>query len=337
MAKLKYTLDPYNRLVLDRRATESGLSKFRKVIDGRFKIGPKNALIYHIKAPLSKKEKLPHQIKLEGKWALTENHDLSVVLDKKGRKTLGDKITLKGKILDVKENALLFAVTTRTEQNMRLTYVLQLGGTWKADKYNRLNFHIKKEKGKHDILIFKGTWDINKSHHIIYTYEKAHLLRKKKKLHTLTFKGYWQVANRSRISYEFSGRSDSVFEFKTRASVFTGNRIKYELGIGVSGRVRPVKRVVTLSGRWKIVKNLGLAFEVKCRGKKPYYMVFGADASLTDNDTISFRLRNDIENKDIGTELKLSRKLLKGDGEAFLKLLRSNPETAVYLGAGLKF
>jgi hypothetical protein len=337
MAKLQYALDPYNRLVLDQKGTRSDLSKFRKVIDGRFKIGPKNVLIYHIKAPLAKKEKLPHQLKLKGKWALTGNYDLSLTLDKKGRKTLGDKLTLKGNIIDVKENALLFAVTTKTEQNRRLTYVLQLGGSWKADKYNRLNFHIKREKSKHDILTFKGAWDVNKSHQLIYTYEKAHLLRKKKELHTLTFRGYWKVTDKSRISYEFSKRSDSVFEFRTRASVFTGNRIKYELGIGVSGRTRPFKRAVTLSGRWKIVNNLGLAFEVKYRGKKPYYMVFGADAALTDKDTISFRLRNDIDNKAIGTELKLSRKLLKGDGEAFLRLLKSSPETAVYLGAGFRF
>jgi hypothetical protein len=337
MNELKYTLDPYNRLVLDWAGTKSDLSKFRRVIDGRFKIGPKNALIYHIKAPLAGKEGLPHHLKLKGKWGLTENHDLSLTLDKKGRETLGDKITFKGEILDVKKNSLLFAVTTKTKQNTRLTYVLELGGTWKADKYNRLAFHIKKEKGLHDILTFRSAWDINKSHYLIYQYEKAHLLRKKKKLHTLTFKGHWNVTNKSRISYEFSGRSDSAFNFKAKAGVFSGNQIKYELGIGISSRAKPVKRIVTFSGKWKIVKNLGLTFEVKYSDKKPYSMVFGADASLTDKDTISFRLRNDILNKNIGAELELSRKLIKGDGEAFLKLLKSNQETAVYLGMGVKF
>jgi hypothetical protein len=337
MAKLRYTLDPYNRLVIDRTGTKSDLPKYRRVLDGQFKTGPNNALIYHIKAPLAEGEGIPHQIRLKGEWALTEGHDLRLTLDKQGRETLGDKITLKGEILDVKENSLLFAISTKTKANARLTYVLELGGAWKADKYNRLTFHVKKEKGRHDILTFKGAWEINKDHQIIYEYEKARLLRKKKKLHTLTFKGHWNVTDRSRISYEFSKRSDSAFDLKTSAGIFKGNEIKCELGIGISGRAKPVKRTVTLFGRWKVVKNLGLVFEVKYADRKPYSMVFGADACLTDKDTVSFKLRNDIENRDIGAEIELTRKILKGDGEAFVRLLKSRQETAVYVGAGFRF
>ena len=45
MQKIRYEIDPHNRLV--RR-----LPRFRKVIDGKFKIDKKNTLIYHVKAPV---------------------------------------------------------------------------------------------------------------------------------------------------------------------------------------------------------------------------------------------------------------------------------------------
>ena len=337
MPKTRYELDPYNRLVLDKSGRKTSLMKFRKVLDGRFKADKSNNLSYHIKAPVFAKENIPHQLRLKGKWSLTDDHDLCLTLDKQGRETFGDKIALRGTILDVKENSLLFAVTTKTKKNTRLTYILQLGGTWKADKNNRLTFYIKKEKGKHDILTFRGAWDINKDHQVIYKYEKAALVRKKKKLHTLTFKGHWNVTGRSRISYELSRQSDSAFDLKTSAGVFKGSNIKYELGIGLSGWPKPVKRTVTLFGKWKLKKNLGLVFEVDYRDRKPCSMVFGADVRLTDKDTVLFKLRNDIENKNLGVDLELSRKMFKGDGEAFLRLLGSKQRSSIYAGASWKF
>ena len=250
---------------------------------------------------------------------------------------MGDKITLRGEILDAGKNSLLFAISTKTKENTRSTYVLKLGGSWKADKNNRLTFHVKKEKGKHDILTFKGAWEINKNHEIIYEYEKAALIRKKKQLHTLTFKGYWNIRDKCRISYVLSGRTDSAFDFKTSAGVFRDNYIKYELGIGLTNRVKPVKQTVTLFGKWKLKKGVGLIFEVKYEAKKVHAIVFGAEAKLTDKDTILFRLKNDIENRDIGVDLKLSHKILKDAGRAFVRLLRSGRESAIYAGAAWRW
>ncbi|MFH1553139.1 MAG: hypothetical protein ABID83_05860 [Candidatus Omnitrophota bacterium] len=333
MEKVRYEIDPYNRLVLDKTGKKSNLSKFRNVLDGRFKIDKNNNLSCHIKAPSAKREGVPHQLKLKGEWRLTDDHDLCLTLDKKGRDTLGDKILLKGNILDVNKNSLLFAVTTTTKENTRLTYVLELEGTWTADKNNRLTFHVKREKGAHDILTFKGAWKINKDHQIIYEYEKTSLTRKKKKLHTLTFKGHWYIRDKFRISYVLGKGTDSSFNFETSAGIFRDNCIKYELGIRLTTRAKPIKRSVILFGEWKIKKAAGLVFEVRCADKKVQTIVFGAEAKLTNKDTISFNLKNDIENKDVGVNLELSHKILKGDGEAFIRLLKAKRESAVYAGA----
>lgn len=337
MDKIRYELDPYNRLILNKAGRKGRLTKFRKVLDGRFRIDRNNTLSYHVKAPLSGKKNIPHQIRLKGEWKLTDDHDLRLTLDKEGRETLGDKITLRGEMLEAGRNSLLFAVSTKTRENTRLTYVLELGGSWKADKNNRLTFHVKKEKGRHDILTFKGAWEINKDHQIIYNYEKAALIRKKKELHTLTFKGHWDIRDKCRISYVLSGRTDSAFDFKTSAGVFRDNYIKYELGIGLTGRKEPVKRAVTLFGRWKLKKGTGLTFEVEYGAKKVQKIVFGAEAKLTDKDTILFKLRNDTGARDIGASLELSHRILKGDGEAFVRLLRSGRESAIYAGAAWRW
>ena len=161
---MRYEVDPYNRLVLRDTATTTDLPRFRKVIDGKFRVDKNNNLSYHIKAPLPEANKVPRQFKLKGKWSLTESHDLKLTLDKTCRKTFGEQIIVKGEILDVGAGSVFFAMKTRTKDSRKTLYVLRLGGAWKADKYNRLSFHIQKEKSRHDILTFTGMWDINKSH-----------------------------------------------------------------------------------------------------------------------------------------------------------------------------
>jgi hypothetical protein len=337
MRKIQYEVDPHNRLVISNSGEKSDLPKFRQVIDGRFRLGEDNNLSYRVKAPLPEDGNTPHQIKLRGEWSLTDDHELRLTLDGQGRQTFGDRITLQGEILDVDKNSLLFAVTTTTKDNTRSTYVLNLDGTWRADEDNRLSFHLKRESGRYDILTFSGAWEINKNHQIIYQYEKARLIRKKRESHTLTFKGYWDIKDAVRISYLLGRGTDSSFDFKTSAGIFSEKRIKYELAIGSAGRVDPVRRTVTLSGRWNLKRGSGLIFEVEYENGKTKQITFGADARLTDRDTVLFRLRNDIENRDIGADLELSHKILEDDGEAFLRLLKSNRESAVYAGAAWRW
>lgn len=340
MQKIRYEIDPYNRLTLykpDAAVTKSDLAKFRQVIDGRFKTDDNNELSYHVKTPLSNDEKIPNQIRLRGAWSLTDDHTLRLTMDKASRETFGDELTLQGDIIDVRENALLFALTTAAKDNTRSTYVLSIGGTWKADERNRLSFHVKREGGKVDILTFAGTWELGKSNQIIYEYEKARLIRKKRETHTLTFKGYWQVLDNFRIAYIVSKDTDSAFNFTAKASVFKEDYIQYDLGIGFSGRRKPALQTIRIFGSWRMKKDVGLTFEVEYENGRVRAIAFGADAALTDKGAVSFRLRDAVESRDLGVELELSRKMLKGDGEAFLRMLASRREAAVYAGAAWRW
>lgn len=332
----RYEIDPYNRLVLNGSGQKNGLKKFRQVIEGRFRTDENNNLYYQVKAPLSETENIPNQLRLKGEWSLTDNHDMRLTLDRQSRETFGDQITLQGEVLDVNESSLLFAVTARTGSG-RSTYILDLSGSWKADEHNRLSFHVKKESGKYDILTFNGTWKIDENNQIIYEYNKASLTKKRRCVHALTFKGFWDIRDKFRISYILYGNSDSVFDFQARSGVFKEDYIKYEIGIGLAGRIKPIKRIIALSGRWMVKKDAGLIFEITYGDGKINTMKFGAQARLTDKDLVSFNLKNDMENRELGIELELSRKILKGDGEAFLRLLKSNEESAVYIGSAFRW
>ena len=333
MEKVRYEIDPHNRLVIKKTGRKTKLPRFRRVLDGRFKITKDNTLTYHIKAPIPDDIRAPHQVKLRGKWSLTKNHDLRLTLDKWRRQTFGDQLTLQGDIIDVKNNSLLFAVTTRAKDGTQSIYALKLQGSWQADEYNRLTFRVKNWQGKNDILTFDGIWKIGKNYQIIYQYKKAQLVRKLKKIHTLTFKGYWDIKDKARISYVIDRNTDSIFNFKTSLGIFKDDYIKYELGIGLSYKPKPIKRTIILFGTWKIKKTLGLVFEVEYENRKIHTIVFGAKAKLTGKDTVLFRLRNNI-NRGIGAELELSHKILRGDGQSFLRLLKSKQESAILVGAG---
>jgi hypothetical protein len=333
MEKVRYEVDPHNRLVIKKTGRKTRLPRFRRVLDGRFKVARDNTLTYHIKAPIPDDIRAPHQVKLRGKWSLTKNHDLRLTLDKWRRQTFGDQLTLQGDIIDVNKNSLLFALTTRTKDGAQSIYALKLQGSWQADRNNRLTFRVKKGKGEYDILAFDGAWEIGKNYQVVYKYEKTQLITKQKKIHTLIFKGHWDIKDKARISYVIDRNTNSVFNFKTSLGIFKDNYIKYELGIGLSRKPKPVKRTITLFGAWKIKKTLGLIFEVEYENKRVHAIVFGAKAKLTDKDTVLFNLKNNL-NREIGAELELSHKILKGDGQAFLRLLKSKRESAILVGAG---
>lgn len=244
--KVTYEIDPFNRLIINNSGKKSKLSRFRQILDGRFKISDDNKVAYHIKAPMPQGLEMPYQVKLKGKWSLDKDHNLCLSLNKWGRQTLGDKLTLQADIIDVEKNALLFAVTTKSKDNTQSVYILKLQGAWQADKQNRLTFRVQRKQGSDDVLTFKGAWEINKQHQIIYKYEKSQLVRKKKLIHTLIFKGHWNIKDKGRLSYVLDQQSNSVFSFKTSAAVFKDKYIKYELGIGVGRKLDA--RTITLSG-----------------------------------------------------------------------------------------
>jgi len=337
MNNIKYEADPHNRLVAGETGKKTLLSGIRRVMTGRFKIDKDSTLRYHVKSPVNKNSGKPYQIRFDGTWSLDKNHDLVYTLNKWGRQTLGNKITIQGKIVDVKKDYLLFAVTTRHSDSVRSAYVLRLHGSWHADENNRLTFKVKRERGIYDSLYFNGIWDIGPNHQLCYKYEKTLLKRKTKKIHTLNFKGHWDVNDRLRISYIMDKDSRSAFSFTASSSIFSAKFVQYTIGVTLQDRVRPVRRVITLFGKWKVNRKCALSFEVEYENRKTRSMTFGAEIKLLKKGEIVLRLKNSITDKDLGINLKISQRLLGKDSELFIKLIRFGKERAILAGAGARW
>lgn len=336
MEKVRYELDPHNRLIITKKGKRASPHRFRRVLDGYFSVDKENMLVYHIKTPLQSGTDTPHQIKLKGTWSLTDNYDLRFTLNKWKRQTFGDQLTLKGNIIDVDKNSLLFAVTTTSKDGIKSTRVLRLRGYWQADRWNRLGFKIRHLRGRTDELKFLGSWEINKNHNIIYRYQKVDLLRRHRRTHQLTFRGHWDITQKRRILYILEGGSESVFNFRTGIGVFTSRYIKYELGIGVNKRRNFSKRTLVLYGRWSLKKGVGLIFEVQYSDKKIHKILFGAKARIRRNNYIEFKLRGK-SGRPLGATLELSRVHLKGEGKTFLRLLAEKGELQVLIGGAFRW
>ncbi len=330
---VKYEVDPFNNLIVQ-GGGESGVPEFRHVLDGAFKMGEDNSLTYHVKAsasPDAEKIGLPHQIKFKGAWSINKNHELRLTLDKVQR--AGDSLTLSGEIVGAQSGSLLFAVRTTAARAGTSVKTLKLQGSWRADENNRLKFMVSKSEGPHDTLTFDGIWEVNRNKTLIYRYTKQRRDSGEEVSNGLVFKGFWDITDKDRVAYVLDYKKDSYFSFTTRMIEFHGRWIKYEIGLNVSFKDRPVKKSLTLFGRWKIRKNIGLVFEYETEERKYKSIAFAAEVSPSGEDTILFKIKNKA-GEDAGIEFKLSRKFLEGSGEAFLRLLKSSRESAVYIGAG---
>ena len=328
--KIAYEIDPHNRLIAKKRGTASGVTGYRQVLDGRFKIDKGNSLTYHIKK--SSDSDIPQQVKLSGDYSLDKDRNLVLTLNKWNNQVQGNKLIIKGQLLDAKDDELSFTVGTRDSAGNKAIYILKLSGAWQADKHNRLSFNVTKEKGATDTLTLEGAWKVNNNNEIVYTYTKSRLKTKENIINTLTFKGHWDITEKNRISYILNKEINSTFDFKVGFIRTTKSGLEYQINIGVT----PVTKKLTFSGKWKLSKRLGLLFEMPYRGGKVQGIAFGATCRLNENSTLDFKLKN-RRGENIGTSLKLSRKILKDQGEAYIQTLKEGKELSLLAGIGFRW
>lgn len=317
--KLRYELDPQNRLIIRKSKTakgpasyrKSGLARYRQVVEGEFKIGPHNTLAYESKTPFIAVQDTgtPNKIKLTGSWSLTDNHDLKLTLGRSELQPYQDELILKGEIVsasaEAEADSLLFAVTRKSDEDKTTRRILTLKGTWQADKDNRLTFKVEKEDGSPDSLIFEGSWEVNRSNEIVYRYTKTYLKRREKIEREIIFRGHWKFTDNYRLIYALDLKGDSAFEFKLGVGsriIPKENSISFEIGAGLR---HPSKRI-NLYGKWRLNKPLDVGFEVNYGGGRRM-------------------------------ELTISKKLLKGQLEPYIKLMRSREESGAQLGVAFRW
>jgi len=329
-AKIRYEIDPHNRLVYEKTGKESELPRFRTVLDGEFEIDENNSVTYHVKK--SQGSDIPQQVKLRGKWALDNEHNLVLTLDKWGNQIAGNKLTVESELIDAKDNRLSFALTSKDSEGDDHIYIVKLGGRWQADEYNRLTFNVEKEAGVTDRITMRGAWEVNQQNELMYTYEKSAPGKKEKITKTIALKGYWDITEKHRIIYILNKEIGSEFDFKVSVGKPAARGLEYEIGVGAS----PSKKTITLFGSWKINKKMGLLFEMPYEEGKTRSVILGGWGKLDKNHKLELRLQNKI-GEDLGIDVKLSRRILDGQGEAFIRALKSQKEVSIVAGVGFRW
>lgn len=304
------------------------------VVSGKFKT-KNNNLVYLINKSAGWRRiyNLPKEIKFQGKWRLNSNQDL--VLNLKKTEFAKGTLVLKGKILKVDADYLIFEIKSKNSAVKNEISYLKLKGLWRADKYNRITFEVKKKKVP-DILTLKGVWQLNKNQKIIYTYDKLNLKTKRTSKGILTFDGFWQINKKNRLKFVLSKSSQSFFDF--RVQIQTPNLypakgiIKYRLGIGL--KKNKSRKSLTLYGNWKFSRKLGLVFEMHYGRSSSKSIYFGATLNLSQKDKVIFTLRAK-DNKNLGFVLIFKRgSLSRSDLEYFIQLKKQGK--GIYAGLGMR-
>ncbi len=263
-------------------------------------------------------------VTLDGTWSLTNDHDLCLTFDGTQDTDFGDKVILEGTIKDVSANELSFEITNRTDPDKVKIETVALSGVWEADENNKLIFKVKRESGRHDILTFNNTWVIDEKNRIIYNYEKASLIFKKQEKTQLVFKGTWDITKENRLYYELSQSTDSGFDFKLGTSILEKNQIKGKIMVGQS------EQDISITGQWKVSKDVGLSFEVNYADGQFKPIIFGGDIALNDKDNLSLKFGN-------GLDIKLTQDILDGKADFFTAAHSGKDEDRAEWGLDWRF
>ncbi|MCK4859572.1 MAG: hypothetical protein KAS87_03320 [Candidatus Omnitrophica bacterium] len=313
-------------------------SEKSQAINGKFKIRDNN-LVYLVNESSSwrKQHKVANRLEFQGKWALDADYNLFLRLQKQSG-IEKDRLALKGKIITCAEDRLIFQIKSKQPSGKQGFSSLKLKGIWRADRFNRLVFEVKK-RDKPDILTFKECWEINRQQKLIYVHERTNLKTRTKSVNTLVFNGFWQVSEKNRLRYILSERKGSLFDFRVQAESSNlypqKGIIKYRMGVGFKkGRK---EKVVSLYGTWKFSRRGSLFFEMDYGQNQIRKMQFAANVNLSKKDRIIFGLR-DKHNKSLGMTLTFKRALLpKKDLEYFVRLKKQGESADIGIGGSIRF
>lgn len=335
---VRYAFDERNRLVVSDRRPSAERLRPSRIVEGMVTTGPGNRLLYLADAPAATDGRAaPHRYHLDGTWALTRGHELSLALHETAR---GNRQTLylNGTIVDAKAHSLAFALWRHGLNGRRTAQRLSLTGRWQADQKNRLTFLVERADGSEDRLTFQGAWTVGPHHELLYRYRQRTGTRQTGSPHTLRFSGIWDIRRANRLVYQVEGSPDSAFDFRASLQRPSLNaregRLVYQVGVGLARGRTQTQRVV-LFGTWKLNRDLSVSFEIPYAGGRAQAIRFEGRYALTARDRIAVALQN-RRHEPLGLTVTFTRDLAP-DASLFLRLHRDDRERSAIGGVRVRF
>ncbi|MBI2885411.1 MAG: hypothetical protein HYY15_04480 [Candidatus Omnitrophica bacterium] len=333
---IRYEFDRANRLIL--RDPADALRPTR-VLEGTLTTDRRNRLQYEISAPSV--EDLPRTVTFEGRWTLTRQHDLGLVLSEQADASSRSTLRISGGLLRAEARALVFA-WQRRERGIGQPdqQELVLHGAWEADARNRLTFLVERADGLPDRLTFQGGWDIGRSHELRYRYRRYDAVRRAWEERTLTFEGRWDLGEARRLIYRVEGSDTSAFSFTAKLQspslMARDGRIVYQIGLGLTRSTTEVRRV-TLTGAWKIGRDSSVSFEIPYARGRAHGLRLEGTWRLGPRSQAVLTL-HDARGEPWGATVVFTRTLAgKSGASLFVRLQKTAEERSVLAGMQVRF
>ncbi len=263
---------------------------------------------------------------LEGIWTLAPNHRIQYRRRRQGGE---EEIVLTAEPVSPKATGLVIGIREESSDGEVAHRLLTLRGRWQADPHNRLTFLVERERGRHDELRFTGGWEIDDHHEIVYRYPSGFL----------TFQGYWDIAEDKRLTYLLDKASDSAFRFRgsfqTDSLLAKEGALRYQVGVELEGKTEV--KTVTLFGKWKLSRGLGLQLEIPYRDGFKRSIRFEASYTTIDAKRSIVARLSTRAGEPLGVELLFTQAFFKADGEAFLRLKKSMEENRLEGGLRVRW
>jgi len=229
-------------------------------------------------------------------------------------------LALQSEVIHPAEDGLVFLHTEEREDGSSSTRTVRLRGRWRLTPSNELRFRVKYSEKE---LAFAGAWKIGKFNELVY---EAVLAERKKGyafFETLTFRGAWELGRGFRLSYQLEGTPGRL-ELAGRIARFeTSNgraRIHYARGAAARARVRPARlEELVLFGLWRPISRTELGFEIKLRGGGTSLLKLRGAWQIRKGTWVELSVTEAGDFSRPRFAVKLSRTVLKGRGEIFLK------------------
>ena len=264
---------------------------------------------------------------IKGRWELGPGHRLAYRRDEDSRL---EELEFETSLIAAEPEALVLSVSGKQKDGKMVTRTARLGGAWRLNERNQIEFEVERKSGPNDVLTFRGSWKVDDQNEIIYTWRRTTGKRKTTELGTLTFKGFWSLSGNQRLTYTLEGASDETFRFtgafQTKSILAKKGEIRYQLGATLEGKRRA--RTLTLFGKWKLSDKLELVFEIESEKGRKSELRFGAEYQFTKDLACAAKLTG-RQGEPLGVELILTRDFLDGNAEAFVRLRKTAAESAV--------
>lgn len=268
---------------------------------------------------------------VKGRWVLSQNHTIRYYESGKKEYSRFD-----GSLIAAEARSLIFAVTEKEAVQKSVASLLELTGVWQLNQKNQITFRVDKGDGKKDVLVFVGSWSVGRHHELVYAFEEISSKSGRKESKELVFKGYWEATAPGRLIYYLGAGPESIFKFKgafrSKYLLADDGQLLYDTKTVIQQKAR--KKTIALYGKWHVLRDLEISFEMEYDGQKKRTMVFDGDYRLDKNKSVRVRLKNQV-GKLLGLELILTKDFLKTQNEAFLKFSKSIEEH--HLEGGMRF